>query len=76
MSDVCGECGLEFSNMIHIPDCSGHSQMAPPPVTLRDQFAMAALTGILSNPLERTTTQPIVRDAWMFADLMLEARKK
>jgi hypothetical protein len=44
-------------------------------VTLRDQFAMAALTGILSDP-ECGAWGKIVEDAYTMADLMLEARKE
>lgn len=79
MSDVCGECGLEFSNTIHSPDCNGYSPMAPLPVTLRDQFAMATLTGIMahscSKDLSLSPNSEIAIKAFDMADAMLEARK-
>ena len=48
--------------------------------TLRDQFAMAALTGLLANP---KLTPTILKhgaswfdeNAWAYADAMMEARK-
>jgi hypothetical protein len=53
--------------------------LPPPPhqthaVTLRDQFAMAALTGMLAGrvPGERTEW---VKSAYEFADKMMEERK-
>lgn len=55
----------------------------PPPVppktiwsadkTLRDEFAMAALSGMLSKPIGRTFTSAAVA-AYRYADAMLEAR--
>ena len=53
--------------------------------TLRDQFAMAALTGMLAyshvNPMrgnyhENCTVDNCVETAYMYADAMVEARKK
>lgn len=46
-------------------------------MTLRDQFAMAALTGILSAPDQYTLTEyevSAVREAYKCADAMMEAR--
>lgn len=45
-----------------------------PRATLRDQFAMAALTGLLSDP---TSSGPkgCATAAYLYADAMLEARK-
>lgn len=43
--------------------------------TLRDQFAMAALTGLLSDP-ECGAWGKIAEYAYTMADLMLEARKE
>jgi len=48
--------------------------------TLRDQFAMAALTGLLANPaLEPTIKKHGAKwfdeNAYAFADAMMEARK-
>lgn len=51
---------------------------APEPVeTLRDRFAMAALTGMLSNPTGGYGwVGADVREAYACADAMLKARKK
>jgi hypothetical protein len=44
-------------------------------LTLRDQFAMAALTGLMSDP-ECGAWGKIAEYAYTMADLMLEARKE
>jgi hypothetical protein len=43
--------------------------------TLRDQFAMAALTGMLSDP-HGDPYQIVPKKAYQIADAMLEARKE
>jgi hypothetical protein len=43
-------------------------------VTLRDQFAMAALTGLISDSAWRF--HDLAQKAYGFADAMLEARKE
>jgi gamma-glutamylcysteine synthetase len=43
--------------------------------SLRDQFAMAALTGMLSNPVTQEITANTIKTAWYVADFMMEARK-
>jgi hypothetical protein len=44
--------------------------------TLRDEFAMAALTGLLANPDNGYTVfDGVVDDAYICADLMLRARE-
>ena len=44
-------------------------------ITLRDYFAAAALTGILSNPeTPANTPYYVTTDAYRLADAMLEAR--
>jgi hypothetical protein len=45
-------------------------------LTLRDQFAMAALTGLLVNIDQDELARQYVRHAYHYADLMLEARKE
>ena len=55
----------------------GRRQPAPPATetpTLRDQFAMAALTALISET-EYHAWDKIPDTAYAFADLMLEARK-
>lgn len=46
---------------------------APEQPTLRDRFAMAALTGLLADPNE--DGKDVAKRAYGFADAMLEARK-
>ena len=46
-------------------------------MTLRDQFAMAALTGMLANPITKKIVKPgFFGTAYEIADAMLEARKE
>lgn len=62
--------GIEWSN-------NGVNHSVP---TLRDQFAMAALTGLLARrPKDNNTTHPPVQEGWSrtayeFADAMIAAR--
>ena len=51
-----------------------HVTVREPRATLRDQFAMAALTGLLSDP---TSSGPegCATAAYLYADAMMEARK-
>jgi hypothetical protein len=46
--------------------------------TLRDEFAMAALTGLLANAVDDGSmgAEDWASDAYLFADKMMEARKK
>lgn len=48
-------------------------QVVEPQATLRDQFAMAALIGLLAG--SRSISGRAVLAAYMYADEMLEARK-
>jgi hypothetical protein len=43
--------------------------------TLRDEFAMAALNGVLSNPVTQEITEKTIKTVWQVADFMMEARK-
>jgi hypothetical protein len=43
---------------------------------LRDQFAMAALTGLLSDPVRDADSADYAECAYEYADAMLEARKE
>ena len=60
------------------PDLNQHPQpimmVNEPRATLRDQFAMAAMTGLLSDP---TSSGPkgCATAAYLYADAMMEARK-
>lgn len=50
----------------------GNAQENP---TLRDQFAMAALTGLLANPNDRAPYDDVVAYAYNIADKMLVVRQ-
>jgi hypothetical protein len=43
---------------------------------IRDRFAQAALTGLLSNSDSRRSFNEIIADAWEIADQMMAARSK
>jgi len=43
--------------------------------TLRDNLAMAALTGLIACPDTDGSPETLTRDAYRYADAMLEARK-
>lgn len=65
----------------NIMDESGYQRAVPVPIsmsetlTLRDQFAMAALTGGLAGRTQGERTD-WVKVSYEIADLMLEARKE
>lgn len=50
----------------------------PPQKTLRDEFAMAALTGLITRHLQDrpVLVESVVDDAYTFADAMLAQRRK
>lgn len=64
-----------------IIDTTGYQRPVTVPIsmsetlTLRDQFAMAALTGLLADP-ECGAWAKVAEYAYTMADLMLEARKE
>jgi len=65
------------------PDC-GRKRAAQDKKTLRDEFAMAALTGILAYPgcdyygsaHNNGTPESVAREAYVYADPMLKEREK
>lgn len=60
------------------PPTSGSSINPPPRGRLRDEFAMAALTGAVSSfgiPKSERQINSLAECAWLLADAMLEARK-
>ena len=63
-------------NTIHTPE--GFIPQAPPGppyLTLRDQFAMAALTGVLANPENDSFEhEAFAIEAYRYADAMMKAR--
>ena len=73
---TCTVCGAEFYHPENIGFPGQTIQIMEPQLTLRDQFAMAAMTGIISGTsLEEATKYPFARIAYAAADDMLEARK-
>lgn len=75
----CEDCGTKF---FQVPDFSkdqGRITIMEPRSTLRDQFAMAAMQGILAScqgPAWGKDVFPIGESAYAYADLMMEARGK
>jgi len=50
--------------------------MPEPTETLRDKFAMAALTGMLANSMRYCPCEETAEEAYQFADAMIEQRNK
>jgi hypothetical protein len=72
---------MEFMHLA--PECVGKTLPAPRDKSLRDEFAMAALKGLLSRMPEQDdggtpkyTVNGIVEKAWQAADAMLSAREQ
>jgi hypothetical protein len=51
-------------------------ETAPERPTLRDQFAMAALTGLLASHLQQLTHTTAALNAWAIADAMMKERSR
>ena len=83
----CPKCGLPVDHDVTVGEAvlDLFDSLAPSaPPTLRDQFAMSALQGILSSPVMGDSDlhesaeiwlKDITESAYEFADAMLEARK-
>ncbi len=80
---VC-KCPYVDENSVHLPVClhsrgyEGRLEYHEEPPTLRDQFAIAALTGIVqgANMIDvNDFPKRFARFAYGLADAMLEARK-
>jgi rubredoxin len=65
---TCNVCQAEFYHLEGLS--SGKITVMEPHATLRDQFAMAALTGLLADP----DMKDCVKCSYIFADAMMEAR--
>jgi len=81
----CGTCHSVVPKGPHLCVFSrgyvGQLEYAEPTATLRDQFAMAALTGAagelaMDSNVSVEWAAAITRNAYILADAMLEARKK
>ena len=63
-----------ITDYIHNQPPAYQLQPIGPIATLRDQFAMAALTGLLANP-DAAKYKDRAEVAYNYADAMMEARK-
>ena len=73
---ACGTCNAQFYHLENLR--SGPITVMEPYVTLRDQFAVAALTAIITQGTMNAEmdVMPYVQDAYTIADAMLAARKE
>lgn len=75
---------MDYDTARFLAQMLGECIVIPEPVSLRDQFAMAALTGLLANSYSDGHSQPMctapseefARWAYSQADAMIEARKQ
>jgi hypothetical protein len=69
---------MDLISEVYVSDTPPSDEPAPEAKTLRDEFAMAALTGLLANAVNngRMGAEDWASDAYLFADKMMEARKK
>lgn len=70
----CNDCGLEFFST-NFGLYSGEIQIMEPYATLRDQFAMAAMQGIITQGT-MFGDRAIAKVSYEMADYMMEARKQ
>ena len=72
---ACGTCNAQFYHLENLR--SGPITVMEPYVTLRDQFAMAAMNGMLARDVEKTELERLIgRKVYQIADAMLAARKE
>ena len=71
-------CDMDLISEVYVSDTPPADEPAPETKTLRDEFAMAALTGLLANAVDDGSmgAEDWASDAYLFADKMMEARKK
>ncbi len=73
----CAECGLKFYTLPEIFP-PAYIEIMPPIKTLRDEFAMSALIGMLSSTdpqADVSVNLNTAQEAYKWADAMLETRK-
>jgi hypothetical protein len=78
----CDDCEVEFFPKLHIDElCKQY--LFPEPKTMRDEFATAALNAYISCDAsgcsywqDTKTTKGTAENAYIWADALLEARKK
>ena len=62
---------------VYVSDTPSSDAPAPETKTLRDEFAMAALMGLMAHPTIRFDSYKAMgEDIYKYADAMMEARKK
>ncbi len=71
--NICSDCGAKTYSLAKC-SCEGWPIPAPESPTLRDQFAMAAITGLLANRAYPGSLSDAVTDALTIADYALTAR--
>jgi hypothetical protein len=64
-----------ITDYIHNQPPAYQLQPIGPIATLRDQFAMAALTGMCADPELTSLCDRVAKHAYLLADAMMEARK-
>ena len=73
--DGCSCIGKQPSAIVSCLNyLKGGVETAPERPTLRDQFAMAALTGLLASHLQQLTHTTAALNAWAIADAMMKER--
>lgn len=60
----------------HQHELERESASAPETITLREQFAMAALTGLISDPGTKYNADHLAKNAYDIADAMLAERER
>jgi hypothetical protein len=73
MSDYC--CRHGYLEGSYCPDCRSIVRKPEEPMTLRDQFAMAALTGLIgAYTYPEEMSKKLARSAYVIAEAMMSAR--
>jgi hypothetical protein len=73
----CKDCGAKFVNLDSLFAGPQTIKIMEPMKTLRDEFAMAALIGLVThfNAFNEAVPEAAAKRAYEHADAMLEARK-
>ena len=67
---------LDLISEVYVSDTPPADAPAPEAKTLRDEFAGLALTGLLADFQMKAEPHEFARQAYEYADAMMEARKK
>ena len=73
-----GKHSLDLVVEVYVSDTPPADAPAPETKTLRDEFAMAALTGLMAQAIDNGNigSGDWASDAYLFADNMMDARKR